>query len=598
MPMVSAGSTAHFSVSYDSALTGSSTQPPGSTLAESVLDYCEYDYERLSLLFGGIEVPSHSLPVAVEIVSSTSQGGASNDGIGAIAGGIPPTITIYVLPDDVPAGAQGVEPVMVAELAEIFMDVQNNGWISNWSAGEGLSRLSGQLLYPQWAWLFAVGSEWYNMNTYTGPADWVDQVEDTDRDGLSYGCASLFLNYLAYQLNYTWPTIIAAGSSSDTTLAQKAEALGVTNPYQPFLSLIQQYFPNGDLTVVNDNDELIDDLYPLGPLPAQLPEMYMRHNTADDGTSHSGPLGDSPDIIIKNAQVAQPLATYSTAASIASANESDSDVLDGQANYVYLRVWNRGSVAARNVFATIYWSPVSTLPTPTMWNLIGDAYYPNVPVGSAVEVSVPGVVWPASQIPGPGHYCFVATVGNSYQPPPDLQTLVLGSSTAYYDYILNNNNITWRNFNVVQAPAGGQIRPPHPVLKLPFLLTGGWDIEDTFGFETIADLPKGSELALQVAEPVGRAMQGAAGEVERVEDHDTDPDRPERIRIPVPATARCRLGDIRLPAGNGLPSHLLVSIPPELHDRPYEVAVRQLYGGYEIGRVTWQIVPAAPSLID
>src|SRR5215469_2200689 len=90
-----------------------------------------------------------------------------------------------------------------------------------------------------------------------------------------------------------------------------------------------------------------------GPVTASLPALYMRHNLADD-TSHTGSLSDSPDIILKNKPVANPQATYSTPASVASDMERDPDVITGQDNYVYLRVWNRGAGDASNVFASLY----------------------------------------------------------------------------------------------------------------------------------------------------------------------------------------------------------------------------------------------------
>jgi hypothetical protein len=40
--------------------------------------------------------------------------------------------------------------------------------------------------------------------------DFVSQSEPTDRHFVSIGCASLFLNYLAHQLNFPWPRIISA----------------------------------------------------------------------------------------------------------------------------------------------------------------------------------------------------------------------------------------------------------------------------------------------------------------------------------------------------------------------------------------------------
>jgi serine protease len=77
---------------------------------------------------------------------------------------------------------------------------------------------------------------------------------------------------------------------------------------------------------------------------------------------------------------------------------------------VYLRVWNLGA-DANTVTATAYWSPPATLVTTPMWYLIGHAQYPAVPAGRAVEVSSPGITWAQAATPGPGHYCFVATVG-------------------------------------------------------------------------------------------------------------------------------------------------------------------------------------------
>jgi hypothetical protein len=41
----------------------------------------------------------------------------------------------------------------------------------------------------------------------------------------------------------------------------------------------------------------------------------------------------------------------------------------------------------------------------------------------------------------------------------------------------------------------------------------------------------------------------------------------------------------------GAPSHMLVHVPEQHRDRPYEVAIRQLYAGREVGRITWRLVP-------
>ena len=72
----------------------------------------------------------------------------------------------------------------------------------------------------------------------------------------------------------------------------------------------------------------------------------------------------------------------------------------------------------------------------------------------------------ADQIPAPGHYCFVATVGCNDQPAPN--PALLNSFPTFQDYenfISNNPNVTWRNFNVVQVHMGHK-RDPVP---LPFI---------------------------------------------------------------------------------------------------------------------------------
>ena len=80
------------------------------------------------------------------------------------------------------------------------------------SNGEALSRVCGQILYPNRAWLFSTGQDWLNA---AGRPDWVNNVEHTDQDFVYTGCGALFLNYLAYQLNYEWPAIIGAGAANE-----------------------------------------------------------------------------------------------------------------------------------------------------------------------------------------------------------------------------------------------------------------------------------------------------------------------------------------------------------------------------------------------
>ena len=139
-----------------------------------------------------------------------------------------------------------------------------------------------------------------------------------------------------------------------------------------------------------------------------------------------------------------------------------------------MRVWNRGAAAAKNVFATIYYSPPATLVTPSMWTLIGDSYYPNVPTGSTVEVTTIGFPWPADQIPAAGHIAswprWATTTSRRRARRP--------WRTSRHSRTITITSWPWRNFNVVDVPAG-QIKPPFgPLFPLPFHLTGAWRMKN------------------------------------------------------------------------------------------------------------------------
>lgn len=564
MAMVLAGTTPNFTVFYDDSITvASGYQASGLAFAQAVLANCEHDLATFSNFFGGIMPAPASLPFQVNLVPGP--GGASHPGCLSTA------ITCSISHN---SDIVGIPLTLDAEVAEVFMATQAQGVNCGYSNGEALSRVLPTVLYPKLRWRFSVGTSWLN-STNPSRYDWVTHTKQTDGDFVSIGCGTLFYNYLAYQLNFSWRDIIAAGAP---TLGQTAANLGVANASANFAALLAQYFP------ANQTAHLLDD----DPFPLGRPGLYMRHNLADDGTFQTGPLASSPDIIVKNNSVANPQATYSTPASIDSDAQSDPNVIGAHDNHVYLRVWNRG-LDATNVTATVYWSPPSTLVTPNLWNFIGSAAFVDVPPGNLVKVSSPGITWPAAAIPGPGHYCFVATVGNAADPAPHPGTF--NTLNDFVNYIYAHNNITWRNFNVVAMGEHQSGGPFHGFIPLPFLVTGAWDKSHNFAFETVGELPQAGRMALQVPQWLGRGLQPPHADLEQHEDPHTDPDDRVRVRVPLRPQGRHLLGQVELRPAVKAASHMLVQIPQEHRDRPYEVAIRQLYAGREVGRITWRLVP-------
>ena len=60
---------------------------------------------------------------------------------------------------------------------------------------------------------------------------------------LGLGCAVLFLNWMRFQLGYSWTQIIAAG---DSTLAKTYQNLtGQTDGYALFMALMDRTYPRG-----------------------------------------------------------------------------------------------------------------------------------------------------------------------------------------------------------------------------------------------------------------------------------------------------------------------------------------------------------------
>jgi hypothetical protein len=559
--MIIAGQTAHFVVSYDDSLSN------GNALAQAILSRCEQDLSALSTLYGGIMPNASSLPFQVNL--EPGGGGASHPGCGATA------ITCFIGSGTI---LQNLPGLVDAEVVEVFEATQANGVNCGFSNGEAFSRALPGVLNPAWRAGFSVGNSWLNSTSPSRP-DWVTSTEPTDQDFVSIGCGTLFLNYLAYQLNFSWPDIISAGAP---TLAQTAASLGLQNAFSDFAALLARHYPPGITANLPDDN----------PFPLPDPSLYIRHNLADDGASHTGPLSDSPDIIVKNNPVANPQATFSAPASIGSDTESDPSVRAGQPNYVYLRVWNRGTDAS-GVTATAYWSPPATLVTPAQWNLIGSALFADVPPGQIVQVSDPGITWPEADIPAPGHYCFVATAGNTDDPAPNPSTFA--SFTDFAAYVSAHNNISWRNFNVVtNAPhrTGG---PFADFVHLPFLICGAWDGAQVFTFETLAHLPEDSQIVLQVPNWLGKGLRPSPDiredEQETAAGSDQDEQRPVRIRVA--PHGHQFLGPVELPAGTAAGSHLLVHVPTGRHDRPCDIVIRQIYQGKEIGRITWRLVPTS-----
>jgi serine protease len=194
----------------------------------------------------------------------------------------------------------------------------------------------------------------------------------------------------------------------------------------------------------------------------------------------------------------------------------------------------------------------------------------NVPAGNVLTLSN-ALTWPQAQIPAAGHYCFVGLVGAAGDPMPSPATLF--DWNTYQLFIRNNNNVTWRNFNVFDNNPDPAVDPAFVVL--PFLAPGTLDRARRMNIEIVAKLPPRSKVLLEVPLRLMDVVEERPG---------FKVDKKRRVALlPVNPFGRFRLGESVFPAKSTNPMRLLVQIPEAFRDRPYEVSARQLFEGQDVG---------------
>lgn len=240
-PTILKGSTAHFTVYYDPALGAQ-----GQTIADGVLATCENEYNILSFLFGGISAGPFNIIIAALDSSGQGRGGAYHYGCAAA--------DLYCDAKIAPAlDLDYTRFLVVAEEVEVFSAAQDLGWDCAASNGEGLSRVLATLLYPAELDGYTSAATWLNT---PGRPDFINVNDPTDTNNVSTGCSVLFLNYLRYQLDFTWAEIVQAGGA---TLAQTYSNLtGQADGLTPFKALLQAFYPEGTPSGVTS-----DNVYPL-----------------------------------------------------------------------------------------------------------------------------------------------------------------------------------------------------------------------------------------------------------------------------------------------------------------------------------------------
>jgi hypothetical protein len=214
------GKTAHFEVYVDPALGADGVQD-----AQGVLAKCETDYATVSGYFGGIPAGPF------RVVLFANPGGAYHYGCGAT--------DLFCDTRTAPPDADFSEFLNVAEFVEVFEDAQAGGWDCGKSNGEGLSRVLATDAYPNELDGFATAGAWLD----SARQNFVDHTFGGDTNAAANGCSVLFLNWLRFQLNYSWAQIV--GAAAPTLGETYTKLTGNKDGFKQFETLLNAHFPKG-----------------------------------------------------------------------------------------------------------------------------------------------------------------------------------------------------------------------------------------------------------------------------------------------------------------------------------------------------------------
>jgi len=300
------------------------------------------------------------------------------------------------------------------------------------------------------------------------------------------------------------------------------------------------------------------------------PDVYLRDAVGDTGVvPSSGSISASPDIIVRPARVDDPDSEF-LGSGRDDSNSLGSSVEFGQDNYIYVRMRNRNTVDATNTTATVYWSEPATLVTPDRWNLIGTTPAINVPAGDRLVVAGP-ITWPSADIPATGHYCFVGILNQASDPEPLVPPPT--DWDGFRAFIRNNNNVTWRNFNVIDDVLDPSIQA--------FMMTGAPDRSRLFDVEIIRRLPESVNVVLEVPLALFANLPHLSFLTVEI-------DHTERIaRLNLPHLSSLVLENVNLRRGAQYPCRLILTGLNEQRTSGHSVAIRQIFEEQEVGRITW-----------
>lgn len=299
--------------------------------------------------------------------------------------------------------------------------------------------------------------------------------------------------------------------------------------------------------------------------------VYVRDNLEDDGEEPlgGGGLHRSPDIVHVTSQPADPQLEFGSAAAMAS-DTLFQDVEFGQDNFVYVRLQKTGTLTD-TASVDVYWTRASTLPTPASWTQIGSTITESGIAPGDVRIVGPFLF---NDVPAEGHYCFVAIVHSRKNPAPDLSAIA--TSDDFHNLVRKKSNVAWKNFEIVDLEEDGDMDMAFRIENMKFVNDQN-DVE----FD-LTELPSTVTSEIRI---LRRLAEGGSKEKLKlfnesavyVHYHGTG------------ATGVHALRDMTFQSRESSVVQLNLTAPKGTKHGAYDIHVRQLQDGKEVGRITRRV---------
>jgi hypothetical protein len=335
-----------------------------------------------------------------------------------------------------------------------------------------------------------------------------------------------------------------------------------------------------------------------------VPDIYMRRCVGDHDSKRGRDeeISSSPDILLWTGKRAEAKARFgegpeahTPAPGSSICPDDPSLIFSGEpprAN-LYVRLCNRG-LGTGDAEVRLFASPAATLITPERWMPVGSVKVEGIKQGGSLTVSdrvsvdlqqlwpqeapewTNGVVPPFSflavQLPWDGKPNKPPAKASLY--PLGYEKPVLPPGPPYFDWeeyrsFLRGPGVAWRNVHPIQASGD---------MTLAFLLAGTPDQTRHFDFEVIQRLPAGTEVTLKLPSALAAKLRqrlpwltnGSGG-------------------LKLPRRPRMALGQVALAPGPCAYVAFRVTGQRALL-KGHSLAIRQLWRGEEVGRITWWFV--------